>query len=74
MEASDWSKRIGERLRELREARGWTQGEMGEVLGISRQGISELENGKSRITLDRLTRVLDKLGYELELFFVRKDN
>ena len=34
------------RLRELREAKGWSQGELAEQLDVSRQTINALETGK----------------------------
>ncbi|WP_313214352.1 helix-turn-helix transcriptional regulator [Stenotrophomonas acidaminiphila] len=34
------------RLRELREARGWSQGELAERLEVSRQTVNALETGK----------------------------
>lgn len=74
MSERSWAKRIGERIRELREAHGMTQEELGARLEISRQGISELENGKTGLTLERLARVLDVLDYEIEMFIVRQDD
>ena len=34
------------RVRALREARGWSQGELAERLDVSRQTINAIENGK----------------------------
>ena len=34
------------RIRELREARGWSQGDLAEALDVSRQTINSLENGR----------------------------
>ena len=34
------------RVRELREARGWSQGELAERLEVSRQTINAIETGK----------------------------
>jgi putative transcriptional regulator len=34
------------RVRELREARGWSQGELAEHLDVSRQTVNAIENGK----------------------------
>lgn len=73
MSDRSWAERLGEQVRELREAHGLTQQELGAKLGISRQSISELENGKSGMTLDRLSRVLDVMDYEIEMFFVHQD-
>ena len=37
---------MNNRLRELREAKGWSQQELGERLGVSRQTIISIEKGK----------------------------
>ncbi len=37
---------MNNRLRELREARGWSQGELAEHLAVSRQTVNALETGK----------------------------
>lgn len=34
------------RLRELREARGWSQQQLGDRLGVSRQTVISIEKGK----------------------------
>ena len=34
------------RVRELRSERGWSQGELGEQLGVSRQTVNAIETGK----------------------------
>lgn len=34
------------RVRDLREARGWSQGELAEHLDVSRQTVNAIENGK----------------------------
>lgn len=34
------------RVRELRLARGWSQGELADKLGVSRQSINAVENGR----------------------------
>ncbi|MGX9721491.1 helix-turn-helix transcriptional regulator [Stenotrophomonas acidaminiphila] len=50
------------RLRELREARGWSQGELAERLEVSRQTINALETGKYDPSLPlafRIARLFD---------------
>lgn len=41
---------FGQRLRELREAKGWTLRKAGQVAGVSHQRIAELERGRARGT------------------------
>lgn len=38
-------------LKTFREFAGWTQAELGEMLGMSKQNISSLENGKINMTV-----------------------
>jgi transcriptional regulator with XRE-family HTH domain len=47
--SSDICKRVGSRIRELRNARGWTQFEMSERIGLDRSYLAEVETGKIEI-------------------------
>lgn len=50
-------------LRVLRAQRGWSQGDLADALGISRQSINALENGKYDPSLPvafRIARLFDK--------------
>jgi transcriptional regulator with XRE-family HTH domain len=65
-----WSK-FATRLKELREAAGWSQGDLGDMLGVARNTISGYENGKRRPDgekLATLSEVLDAdMGYLMGL-------
>jgi putative transcriptional regulator len=37
---------VTNRLRELRAARGWSQGDLAQQLGVSRQTVNAIETGK----------------------------
>jgi len=37
---------VSNRLRELRAARGWSQGDLAQHLGVSRQTVNAIETGK----------------------------
>lgn len=56
---------LGNRVRKLRQERGWTQVEMAEVLGIDRSYISEIETGKKDPSLRVLKTIAD--GFKLTL-------
>lgn len=49
-------------LRELREARGWSQSELSRQSGVPQATISRIESGTRRIDLDVLERLADALG------------
>jgi transcriptional regulator with XRE-family HTH domain len=53
----------GERLRELREQRQWTQAQLGHAVGLDGQYISKLERGVlTGMTVDVLERLCRVLG------------
>jgi transcriptional regulator with XRE-family HTH domain len=45
---------LGERLKDLRESRGWKQRNVGDKLNVSRSAISKFENGKQIPSIDIL--------------------
>ena len=57
------------RLRELREARGWSQGELAEQLEVSRQTINALETGKYDPSLPLAFRIARLFGLSIEDVF-----
>lgn len=56
------NKLLGERIKVLRNAKGFTQEEVSEQIGISRQKYARIENGVNSITLDILSKIADILG------------
>ncbi len=56
------NKLLGERIKILRNAKGFTQEEVSEQIGISRQKYARIENGVNSITLDILSKIADILG------------
>lgn len=55
------NKLLGTRMKDLRNARGITQEEIAEQIGISRQKYARIENGTNSITLDILSKVASVL-------------
>lgn len=53
----DNNKLLGNRIKELRNAFNYTQEEVAEQLGISRQKYARIENGMNPITLDLLSKL-----------------
>lgn len=56
---------LGEMVRRLREARGWTQAELGQRMGASQPFVARLELGGVDPTIPTLERVSAALGTEL---------
>jgi transcriptional regulator with XRE-family HTH domain len=57
---------LGKRILALRKAKGWTQVEMAEYLGINRGHLSDLEQGKREIGLLMLQTVAKGLDTTME--------
>lgn len=57
------------RLRELRDAEGWSQGELAERLEVSRQTVNALETGKYDPSLPLAFRIARLFGVRIEDVF-----
>lgn len=57
-------------LRELREARGWSQGELAERLAVSRQTVNAIETGKYDPSLPLAFRIARLFGRPIEAIFL----
>lgn len=58
------------RMRELREAQGWSQGELAERLAVSRQTINAIETGKYDPSLPLAFRIARLFGQPIEAIFL----
>ncbi|TKS55166.1 helix-turn-helix transcriptional regulator [Luteimonas yindakuii] len=61
------------RIRELREARGWSQLELGERLGVSRQTVNAIETGKYDPSLPLAFRIARLFEKRIETIFQYED-
>jgi putative transcriptional regulator len=63
---------LGNRLREAREAAGWTQAELAERIGVSRKTVNTVENGVFIPSTVVALKLAGALGCSVEeLFFLR---
>jgi transcriptional regulator with XRE-family HTH domain len=67
--ASDICISVGERIRELRNERGWRQIDLAESAGISENYVSDLEIGKKEVCLRTLQTIAQSLNVSLSDFF-----
>jgi transcriptional regulator with XRE-family HTH domain len=62
---------LGERIRNLRKKRGWTQEIMAEKIGMDRSFIADLERGKRNITILNLVVLAQGFGITLSQLLSR---
>ncbi|GAB3805568.1 hypothetical protein GCM10028819_39060 [Spirosoma humi] len=62
-------QKVGQSIREARKARGLTQKELGQNLGVADSVITNYESGKQNLTIDTLQKVAEVLGVEVSSFF-----
>ena len=61
------SKSFGEAVKNRRKKLGYTQKYISEFMGVSISFLSDLENGKKTIELDKALAVANLLGLDIEL-------
>lgn len=61
------------RVRELREARGWSQAALAERLGVSRQTINAIETDKYDPSLPLAFKLAREFGLSIEAVFFTED-
>ncbi len=61
------------RLRELRETRGWSQGELAARLDVSRQTVNAIETGKYDPSLPLAFRISRLFALPIESIFLPRD-
>jgi len=66
--------RIGQRLRTLREERGWTQTEVAKKADVSQPTIAGIESGAQLPGTGLLGRLADMFRVDLDYFYRAKDN
>ncbi|MFI7528189.1 multiprotein-bridging factor 1 family protein [Nocardia salmonicida] len=65
--AAQLAYQLGEKVREAREARGWTQTELAKRAGMKQNAISRFEAGDGVPTLQTLDRLVSALDVHLTL-------
>lgn len=58
-------KLMGQRIRQLRKARGWTQQELAEKADLDYKYVGAVERGERNITLDNIEKIA--AGFEAEV-------
>lgn len=66
---SDLKKKFGERVKELRKARGWTQAELAEMLDIEEMSVSRVETGSRFMRKDNIEKLAELFECEIKDLF-----
>lgn len=62
-------KTIGENLRRLRKARGWSQERLADKSLTDQDFVGRIERGQVNVSVDTLARIGEALGVEIIEFF-----
>jgi len=65
---------VKNRVRELREERGWSQAQLGERLRVSRQTVNAIETGKYDPSLPVAFRIAALFASSIESIFQPEDH
>jgi len=71
---TDKQKQLGEFVRSRRKANGFTQSELGDLAGVGRRFVSELEQDKPTVRMDAVNKVLAVFGKTLGVIDLPKDD
>lgn len=69
---NDVHTQLGQRVRQLRLERGWTQETLGERASLSYKFIGEVERGSGNPTVDSVGQIARALGVEISALFARE--
>jgi len=61
---------MNNRLKDLRGELGWSQGDLGERLGVSRQSVNAIETGRYDPSLPLAFKIAELFGLAIEEIFV----
>jgi putative transcriptional regulator len=64
---------MGNRVRELRTSRAWSQADLGERLAVSRQAVNAIENGKHDPSLSLAFRIARLFGKSVDSIFDQEE-
>ena len=57
MQAPGYRKQLGERIRRLRDQKGWSQEEFAATCSVNRSYMGRIERGELNLTLDTLEKI-----------------
>lgn len=61
-------------LSEIRKALGFTQKDLARKVGLTQSDISQIEQGKKKMSIPRLRQIADGMGMDVKITLVPKQN
>lgn len=72
LETEIFYQRLGQKLKDLRKSRGFTQEQLGEYIGLTKSAIVNYESGIRKIPLDMLSKLADFHAVSIDSLFERE--
>lgn len=69
----DIKLKIGKRIKELRNLRGFSQEELADRAGIDRTYVNSVENGKRNVSIVNIEKITNALGCTFQEFFTTEN-
>lgn len=60
-------KKIGDKIKNIRQKKGLTQSKLSELSGMTQTTISKIEVGKFNASIDLISKLIEPLGAELDI-------
>ena len=67
-------KKVGQRIKELRSRRGIAQTDLAKMIELSQTNLSNIERGRTGVTLQNLFKIQEVLGCSMVDFFTDADS
>ena len=68
---SELNVQIGQRLKDLRDERGWSLREFGLIVGMNKTYLGDIELGKRNPTINSLEKIVAGYGLTVREFFAK---
>jgi transcriptional regulator with XRE-family HTH domain len=68
----DIKLKIGQRIKELREAKGMSQKDLAYAADLDRSYVASIENGQRNVSIVNIEKITNALGASLTTFFKTK--
>jgi transcriptional regulator with XRE-family HTH domain len=69
-DAGSLRKQLGQRIRQLRKARGWTQQDVAERADLDPKYLGAVERGERNLTIDNIEKIAAGFGLEAHQLFL----